>query len=76
MASLMDFAIVLAKATDDELEAITRDYLWLASHGLVSGRRPTFEQRRDACIVECHGRGKADILARATRNREVRVLDR
>jgi hypothetical protein len=70
MASLMDFSILLAKAPDDELEAITRDYVRLASHGLESHLRPTFEQRRDACISECLGRGKADIRDRATGNRD------
>jgi hypothetical protein len=66
MVSVMDFAVLLAKATDSELEAITRDYLWLAIHGL-EGDRGAFQQRRDACIIECLGRGKGEILGRATR---------
>jgi hypothetical protein len=63
-----DFARMLAKSTDEELEETTRDYLWLSRHGDVRERH-AFAQHRDACIAECNRRAKPEILDRAKKRR-------
>ena len=50
---------------DELLEAVTADYIWLASQSDEHGPQARFDWRRGACREECARRGKLRIWRRA-----------
>jgi NAD(P)-dependent dehydrogenase (short-subunit alcohol dehydrogenase family) len=54
----------LAFLTDDELETIAPDYIWVAEMG-DEAERLQFAARLDQLVAEAKRRGKPEIIARA-----------
>ena len=62
------FRDYLRTIEDELLEAVTADYIWLASQTEDEQPVSRFHWRRGACREECLRRGKARIWRRAERS--------
>jgi len=61
------FRDYLRSIEDELLEAVSADYIWLASQTDEEAPEPRFRWRRTACQEECARRGKLRIWRRAER---------
>jgi hypothetical protein len=61
------FREYLRTIEDELLEAVTADYMWLASQSDGEQPESRFQWRRGACHEECVRRGKLRIWRRAER---------
>ncbi len=61
------FRDYLRSIEDELLEAVSGDYMWLASQTEDEEPEPRFRWRRSACHEECVRRGKLRIWRRAER---------
>ena len=61
------FTAYLRALPDEQLEAVTVDYIWLAGLDFDDVRRAEFERRRECCRMEWTRRGRLERYRRAER---------